>query len=121
MGVLSWDALRFSLLFRIDSCLDFDAQRDEMASIKTYLERADQLAQDVIDAWNRSAGRTDFTPEFRTLLHKTFLYITAKQIADKHRAFDLLSESDEAEEKEARLKFVLTYKIFGDRRAAKLN
>ncbi len=57
-----------------------------MPSLETYLERADELAQVVFNAWNASAA--NLTPEFKTLLHKAFLYKTARQIAENHRAFE---------------------------------
>jgi hypothetical protein len=56
-----------------------------MTPPKTYLERADELAQEVIDAWNASGP--NFTPEFGLLLHKTFLYKTARQKAEKPQSF----------------------------------
>jgi len=37
-----------------------------MILLKTYLKRADELAQDVINAWNASSS--NFTPEFGALL-----------------------------------------------------
>ena len=81
-----------------------------MRSLETYVERADELAQDVIDAWNRS-GSVDFTPEFTWLLHKTFLYITASERAHKQRAFDILKR-DAVEERATRLAFARAYKIY---------
>jgi len=89
-----------------------------MTPIKTYLKRADELAQDVINAWNVSAA--NLTPEFKTLLHIAFLYKTARQIAENHRAFDILSDSDELKERAARLIFVRAYKVYSAR-AARLN
>ncbi len=50
----------------------------EMTSLETLLKRADELAQDVIDAWNASAA--NLSAEFKTLLHKTFLYKATRQI-----------------------------------------
>ncbi len=90
-----------------------------MASLETYLERADELAQDVFDAWNASAA--NLSAEFKTLLHKTFLYKATRQMAENHRVFDILSDSDEFKERAARLTFVRAYKIFCDRKAARFN
>lgn len=90
-----------------------------MPSLETLLKRADELAQDVINAWNASAG--NFTPEFKTLLHVTFLYKTARQTAEDHRAFDILSRRDKDEERAAGLIFVRAYKIYCDRQAARFN
>ncbi len=89
-----------------------------MPSLETYLERTDELAQDVINAWNASAA--NLTPEFRTLLHKAFLYKTARQIAEDHRAFDILSNRDEVKEMAAGLIFVRAYKVYSAR-AARFN
>jgi hypothetical protein len=76
----------------------------ETSSLKACLERADELAHDVVNVWNRSIS-ADFSPEFKTILHKTFLYLTAKKKADDHRAFGILTERDETEEKAARIVF----------------
>jgi hypothetical protein len=81
-----------------------------MSSLRTSLKYADKLAQDVIDAWNASPA--NFTPEFRTLLHITFIYKTARQKAENHRAFDILSDSDELKERAARSMFVRAYKVY---------
>jgi hypothetical protein len=90
-----------------------------MPSLETYLERADEQAQDVINVWN--ASEANLTPEFKTLLHIAFLYKTARQIAENHRAFDILSDSDEIKERAARLMFVRAYKIYCDRQAERFN
>jgi hypothetical protein len=89
-----------------------------MPSLKTYRERTDELAQDVIDAWNASANST---PEFGALLHKTFLYKTARHTAECHRAFDILSDSDEAKERAAAVIFVRAFKIYLHRQAGRFN
>ncbi len=90
-----------------------------MPSFETYLERADELAQDVIDAWNASPA--NLTPEFRTLLHMAFLYKTARERAEKHRAFDILSDNDELKERAARSMFVGGYKVYSARQRARFN
>ena len=89
-----------------------------MPSLKASLKYADKLAQDVIDAWNASPA--NLTPEFKTLLHITFLYKTARQKAQDHRAFDILSNSDELKERAARSMFVRAYKVYSAR-AARFN
>ncbi len=90
-----------------------------MLSLETYLQRADELAQEIIGAWNRPAS-TDFTPEFTSLLHKTFLYITARE-TQKLRAFGICRIDDSAEERTTRLAFARAYKTYVERRAATLN
>ncbi len=89
-----------------------------MTSLKIGLKRADELAQDVINVWNVSAAT--LTPEFKTLLHLAFLYKTARQTAEDHRAFDILSDSDEVRQRAARLMFVRAHKVYSAR-AARFN
>jgi hypothetical protein len=89
-----------------------------MPSLETYLECADELAEEVVNAWNASAA--NLTPEFRILLHQAFLYKSARQKAEDHRAFDILSNRDEVEETAARLIFVRAY-IYCKRPAARFN
>ena len=72
--------------------------------LEAILERTDRLAQQVIDEWNRNASG-NFSTEFEALLHKTFLYITAKRTLEKHRAYDALTERDEHEFQAARMNF----------------
>ncbi len=83
-----------------------------MSSLGTSLKYADKLAQDVFDAWNASG--TNLTPEFSTLVHM------ARQKAQNHRAFDILSNSDELKERAARSMFVRAYKVYSAR-AARFN
>jgi len=83
-----------------------------MSSRKTLLKHADELAQDVFNAWNASG---------EALVHKAFLYKTARHIAKSHRAFGLLSDGDEDKESIARLMFVRAYKIYSARQAARFN
>ena len=89
-----------------------------MPSFRASLKYADKLAQDVFDAWNASG--TNLTPEFSTLVHMAFLYKTARQTAQSHRAFDILSDSDEFKERAARSMFVRAYKVYSAR-AARFN
>jgi len=89
-----------------------------MPSLKASLKYADKLAQDVFDAWNASG--TNLTPEFIALLHVTFLYKTARQKAQNHRAFDIFSDSDDLKERAARSMFVRAYKVYSAR-AARFN
>jgi hypothetical protein len=90
-----------------------------MAPLEKYLEQADKLAQDVVNAWgvNMQAGNGDMlSPDFKALLDKACQYRTAKSIADNHREFNILSERTAAEEQESRLEFSETYKTFWERR-----
>ncbi len=82
-------------------------------------KRADEQAQNLSNAWNASAAR--LTAEFRAVLRLAFLYKTVRRIAENRRAFDILSDSDEAKERVARLIFVAAYKIYRDRQPARRN
>ena len=84
-----------------------------MTPLEKYVEAADILAQDVVNAWgvNMQAGNGDLlSPEFKVLLDTACQYRTMKNIADNHRRFNALSEQTAAEEQEARLGFAETYK-----------
>jgi hypothetical protein len=86
-----------------------------MTPVEKYVEDADNLARDVVNAWgvNMQAGNGDMlSREFKVLLDKACQYRTMKNIADNHRQFNVLSERTAAEEQEARLGFAETYKTF---------
>jgi hypothetical protein len=89
-----------------------------MAPLENYLEHADKLAQDVVNAWgvNMQAGNGDLlTPEFNLLLDKACRYRIMKSIAENHRESKILSERTATEEQVARLGFAETYKTFWER------
>ena len=91
------------------------------APLESYLENADKLAQDVVNAWglNVTAGNAELlTPEFKALVDKTFLYRTLKQVADNHRDFGVLTEREGAEEQAARCTFAEAYKDFYEERVS---
>jgi hypothetical protein len=84
-----------------------------MPSLEHQLRDADELAQEVVNAWgvNSAAGNAAlFTPEFLNLLDKACLYRDLKSVADNHREFNILSEREEADERKAMQAFVLAYK-----------
>jgi len=89
-----------------------------MSTVKTLLKRADELAQNLSNAWNASSAA--LTPESRALLRLAFLYKTAREIAENQRALNILSDSDEAKETAIRLIFVGAYKIYRARQAVDL-
>jgi hypothetical protein len=90
-----------------------------MPPLKTSRKYADELAEVVVSTWNTSSA--DVTPEFGALLHKAFLYITARHRAGNHRGFGILSGGDKDKERIARLVFVRAYKIYRQRQAARFN
>ncbi len=96
----------------------------QMQPLEAYLEHANSLAQDVVNAWgvNVSAGNaSDLTPEFKSLLDKACNYQTAKRIADNHREFGILTEGEEAELQAKRLAFAEEYKVFHEKHTQKDN
>lgn len=84
-----------------------------MEPIQAYLDRADELAQEVIEAWNASKTG-NFPRGFVWLLNETFHYRTVAGIVAERRRFDNLREGDEAAETQERIKFVLAYKLYLD-------
>jgi hypothetical protein len=86
-----------------------------MPPLEKYLERADELAQDVVNAWGGNAA--PLTTQFKNLFDKACLYTSAKRLADNHRAYNVLSEEDAAKEKVTRQVFVEAYKAFYEKHA----
>jgi hypothetical protein len=86
-----------------------------MTSIAEYVKRADELAQDVVNAWgvNVQAGNgTHLSAKFMNLFERAYSYRIAKRIADNHRQFAILTELDAVEEEAARQVFADAYKDF---------
>lgn len=85
-----------------------------MAPLEGYLEHADELAQEVVNAWgvNTRAG-IPLTDDFMAVFDKTCRYRDAKSQADNSRRVNILSEQVVAEEKATRQAFVEAYKAFG--------
>jgi hypothetical protein len=81
--------------------------------IEDYIEHADELAQDVVNAWgvNVSAGNSAYlTASFKALFDAADHYRTAKQIADNRREFNLLTEEEADKEQATRASFAQAYK-----------
>lgn len=81
--------------------------------LEDYIEHADDLAQEVVNAWgiHVSAGNAaDLTTSFKALFETACQYRTAKQTADNHREFNLLSEAEAAKEKATRESFAEAYR-----------
>lgn len=86
-----------------------------MASIEDYLEQADELAQDILYAWqfNVSAGDPHRTPgEFEDVLDKARRYIEAKRVAEDRRRFNFLTVPDSIAEADAHRAFAEACKAF---------
>ncbi len=87
-----------------------------MPSLAEYLEQADLLAQEVVNAEgeNRRAGKAT-SIQFNELVEKARRHLYARHHADKRRQFNDLSEPDVAEEKAARQAFAEAYKVFHEK------
>ena len=86
-----------------------------MASFEEYSERADELAQDVVNAWevNLRAGNGEpLMPQFEALVETACLYRTARKIANNYREHNVAREREEADERAARQAFAGAYKAF---------
>jgi len=75
-------------------------------------QNADAMAQDVVNAWgvNMQAGNGPFlTEEFKVLLDKACSYRDAKELADNHRQFGMLSDRDVAKLEASQREFLAAY------------
>jgi hypothetical protein len=92
-----------------------------MAPLETYLAHAEQLAQEVVNAWgtNVEPGNASFlADDFMDLFHKACDYRDAKEIAQNHREFHVLTEKEEEAEKASLNLFAETYKAYWEKRQA---
>ena len=84
-----------------------------------YMEHADELAQEVLDAWvmNVRAGNANkLTADFKAMHDMACLYRDAKRLANNHRKFrDDLSESEASNEKAAREAFCKAYRDYWEK------
>ena len=86
-----------------------------MPPIEEYLEKADKLAQDVVNAWgvNMQAGNAPcLTNQFKALFNKACLYQNARRLANNHRQFYMLSEQEASEEQSTRQTFAEACRAF---------
>ena len=86
-----------------------------MQPIERCLEHADELSQEVVNAWAinvRRGASGALTGEFRALFEKACGYREAKKLADNRREAGILTEQDAAEETAARLTFAKAYNPF---------
>jgi hypothetical protein len=92
-----------------------------MPPIEDYLEHADELAQEVVNAWgvNMRAGNAAFlTGEFKAVFDRACRYRSAKNGADNHRQVNMLNEQDAAEETATRQGFAEAYRTFWEKHQA---
>ena len=78
------------------------------SSLEDYIEHADDLAQEVVNASGinaRTGNAATLTRDFKALFEIACQYRTARETADNHREFNVLSEQDATKEKETRESF----------------
>ncbi len=88
-----------------------------MARIEEYWERADQLAEEIVNAWRmnvRAGNASLLTEEFMRVFDRACRYRNAKVVADNQRQFGALNERAEAEEDCLRVEFAAAYKEFSE-------
>jgi len=88
--------------------------------LEDYIEHADDLAQDVVNAWgiNVSTGNAaTVTTDFKALFEIACQHRTAKETADSHREFNILSEQDITKEKLTRESFAKAYMAYWEKNA----
>jgi len=88
-----------------------------MRPIEWYNEHADELAQQIVDAWTDkanadAAGRVP--NDMQLLFEMAAQYRIAKATADGRRQFPDLKKIDEVEEKAAREAFAKAYKHYSE-------
>jgi len=79
------------------------------SSLEDYIENADDLAQEVVNAWGinaRAGNAATLTRDFKALFEIACQYRTARETADNHREFNFLSEQDAMIEKLTRQSYL---------------
>lgn len=75
------------------------------------LERVDGCVQEVVDAWALNFP-ANYTPEFKVVFDRACEYRTARQTAENHREFNVLTEQEAACERTTREAFCKEYVAF---------
>ena len=73
---------------------------------------ADQLAQDVVDAWAVAmlAGNVkNLSADYKALFEKACAYRTAKEVTDNHREHNMLTLAQEEREQRTKKEFLEAY------------
>ncbi len=81
-----------------------------MPPLEKYLERADELVQEVYNAYGAMGNDASLTPEFSALVDKAHEYRTLSRVADNHREHNVLTEQKAADVQAARQTFAEAYK-----------
>ena len=84
-----------------------------MPSIEYSSEHADELAQEVVNAWGLNTDVGNMLPEtFLAVLDNACCYRGAKRVADNQREHNVVSAEAAAKEKTTRQEFAEAYKIY---------
>jgi hypothetical protein len=87
-----------------------------MPTIDDYFQRADDLAQKVLNDWE--ASTKPVSPEFQSLFDKASQYTVARRVEQKRQNDPEVAGPDRVEEHAARLAFAEAYKSFEENRKA---
>lgn len=92
-----------------------------MSPIEEYLENADALSQNVVNAWCETVRAGDgplLTDEFKSLFDEACRFRTARMIAENHQQHGVLTEPVAAEVEATRRAFAGAYKIYWEEKRA---
>lgn len=84
-----------------------------MRPIEYYVEHADELAQKVVDDWEKNMQAR--SAEFQALFDNASQYLIAKRVADKRRGEADLERPDAVEENATLRAFAEAYKRYDER------
>ena len=88
-------------------------EADDQITLRRCLARADELAQDVFDAWRSQQAKAKkgdpAAAELKSVFEKAYCYHNVKREADSHRRFGCVTPELEDQEQKARLDFVKAY------------
>jgi len=90
-----------------------------MPSIEWYSERADELAKEVVNAWEvkeEGAKAAVLTDDFKDLFDKACQYRIAKTHADNRRQATEFNKMDALEEQATRQAFAEAYKSYREKK-----
>jgi hypothetical protein len=85
--------------------------------LQEYIDRADELAQEVVNAWaaNIMAGNSaHMTSEFRAVFEKACAYRSVRQVTDQ------MGHSEALETKEARKEFAEAFRAWEQKQSRKM-
>lgn len=89
-----------------------------MRELEEYIAHADELAQEVVNAWGvnvRTGNSSALSDEFMSVFDLAYRYRKTKELVANHREFGTLSAAEEGEEKALRLEFAEAYKVFWEK------